>query len=189
MKVLSRMFVLCAVVSSALVTAGCAEHMEDITVAETEGIYIDIGHLKYQVQNSRVLNPADPEDVDLLAGVPETEAPSADETWFAVFILVQNTTSDQTLPTAEEFEIVDTLETKYEPLEIDRAENPWVYAPTTLAPGEELPGLNTAQYNSPVRGAMLLFKLTQESLQNRPLELEVHSPEDPDQVGTVNIDV
>ena len=42
--------------------------------AETEGIYLDVGDLKYQVQISRELNPADIEDRDYLKGLPAGDA-------------------------------------------------------------------------------------------------------------------
>ena len=43
--------------ASVLALAGCGNKVEVRTVAETEGIYIDIGELKYQVQLSRIINP------------------------------------------------------------------------------------------------------------------------------------
>jgi hypothetical protein len=174
----------------ALVASGCGQgHEGPRTVGETEGIYIDVAGLRYQVQLSRILNPADPEDAEYLVGVPEDEAPGADETWFGVFLRVANTTSESTHEAAEEFEIVDTQHNVYEPLEIDHELNPWVYEARTLAPQGLIPDLGSAAYGGPTRGALLLFKPTFESLQNRPLEFEIRSPENPDEVGIINLDV
>ena len=51
-------------------SAGLRQQGGDRTSAETEGIYLDLGDLKYQVQISRCLNPADTEDSSYLRGLP-----------------------------------------------------------------------------------------------------------------------
>ncbi len=54
------------------------------THGETEGIYVDTGDLKYQVQISRQLNPADFEDRDYLTGLPAADRTlPAGQEWFA----------------------------------------------------------------------------------------------------------
>ena len=50
------------VLGAALALAGCGDKLETRTVGETEGLYIDVGDLKYQVQISRIINPYDVED-------------------------------------------------------------------------------------------------------------------------------
>jgi hypothetical protein len=185
-----RMLLASTLAGVALVASGCGQRQEEVrTIGETEGIYVDVGGLRYQVQNSRILNPNDPEDAQYLIGVPESEEPGPEETWFGIFLRVANTTSGETHETAEEFEIVDTQGNVYEPLEIDPEINPWVYEPTTLGPQEILPEPDSAAANGPTRGALLLFKPTLQALQNRPLELEIHSPEDPNEVGIIDLDV
>ena len=86
--------------------------------AETEGIYVSVDDLTYQVQISRILNPASAEDEAYLKGLPEDEEPAADEVWFGVFMRVENET-DEELTAAEGFKIVDTQETEFEPVELD----------------------------------------------------------------------
>jgi hypothetical protein len=190
MKSLLRIASLCLVGALALVAAGCENADEGPTlIAETEGIYLDLAELKYQVQISRQLNPSDPEDAEYLTGLPPEDELEAGEVYFGVFLRVNNLTEDQVLPTADHFEIVDTLENVYEPLELDPTVNNWVYQPRELPPGDMIPEEDTAQFNGPTRGALLLFKLTRETLQNRPLEFEIRSPEDPDTVGIVDLDV
>ena len=56
--------------ASAGALAGCGNKLEVRTVGETEGIYIDVGELRYQVQLSRIINPNDIEDRHYLAGLP-----------------------------------------------------------------------------------------------------------------------
>ena len=78
------------VLSIALVlfAAGCGSS-STATVAETEGLYLDINGLKYQIEMSRYMNQNDVEDSEYLVGLPEgTEQPSADETWFGVWVRV-----------------------------------------------------------------------------------------------------
>jgi len=184
-----RMLLLSTLTGIVLVASGCGErHEGPRLIGETEGPYIDVGGLRYQVQLSRILNPAEAEDASYLVGVPESEQPGAREAWFAIFLRVNNT-SEETHESAEEFEIVDTQGNVYEPIEIDPEINPWVYEAQTLAPGEMIPELDSAAFNAPTRGELLLFKPTLQSLENRPLEFEIHSPENPDEVGIVDLDV
>ena len=182
------MLLVSSVAAAGLFASGCGE-VEDVrTVGETEGLYIDVNDLRNQVQLSRVLNPSDPEDADYLAALPEGEELGPGETWFGVFLRVANTTESTNAATALEFEIVDTLENVYEPVELP-VENLWAYRPTVLEPGEMIPALDSGQFSGPTRGALLLFKLPFETLENRPLEFEIHSPEDPNEIGTIALDV
>ena len=82
-------------VIAALTAAGCGGHTGQRTSAETEGLYLDVGEMTYQVQISRYMNPSDPEDRGYFKGLPEgaTQLPG-DETWFGVFLRVQNETAE-----------------------------------------------------------------------------------------------
>ena len=91
---------------------GLRQQGRDAHGGETEGLYIDVGELKYQVQISRIINPYDIEDRNYLRGLPEgTLPPKADEAWFGVWLRVENTNDKQVArrPPAD-FEIVDTQE-------------------------------------------------------------------------------
>lgn len=188
MRALLRILLLSAVAGAGLFAYGCADSGEPHLVGETEGPYIDVNDLRYQVQISRVLNPSDPEDAAYLQALPEGTELEPGETWFGVFLRVANTTEGTAAQTAEEFEIVDTLGNQYEPVDLPE-ENQWAYEPTVLEPGEMVPAPDSAQSSGPTRGALLLFKLPFETLDNRPLEFEIHSPVDPDEVGTIALDV
>lgn len=166
MSRLCRLLVTAAVLILAL--AGCSRGESQTATAETEGLYLDVNGLKYQVQLSRYLNPNDVEDREYLAGLPEgTTEPGPDETWFGVWVRVQNT-SDEARPSATTWEIHDTQEKVYRPVPNDSV---FAYQPTTVAPGQILPRPDSASGQGPVQGALLLFRVTNESLQNRPLEL------------------
>ena len=174
---------------AALALAGCGNKTEVQTHGETEGIYVQVGGLTYQVQISRQLNPANVEDAAYLKGVPwDIAPPNAEETWFAVFLQVFNET-DEPLPTAEHFIIKDTAEREYEPVKIDASLNPFAYHARRLVGGELLPNRDSAAYAGPTQGELLLFRLTNESLANRPLELEIESPGGEPKQALVNLDV
>lgn len=173
-----RILSLFAVAALALTLAACGNKEETITHGETEGAYLDVGGLKYQVQISRILNPNDNEDRSYLVDVPFAERELApDEAWFGVFMLVQNT-GEEAHEAAEEFEILDTQENKYTPLELG-PDNVFAYRPAPVEPGDILPQQDTAARNNPsVNGGLLLFKVPNSAFDNRPLELEIHSPGD-----------
>ncbi|HKH17596.1 MAG TPA: hypothetical protein VKA57_08735 [Solirubrobacteraceae bacterium] len=172
---------------TALAAAGCGNKVDTAIVGETEGIYVGVDGLTYQVQISRILNEASPEDRAYLAGLPEGEEPAADEVWFGVFMRVENE-GDEELPAAEGFRIVDTQEEEFEPVELDPEVNAFGYEPRPVPPGELLPELNSPASDNTIQGSLILFKLKVQSLYNRPLELVIESSRGGDD-AVVDIDV
>ena len=172
----------------ALLFAGCGNKEEGgVTVADTEGIYLDVDDLKYQVQISRYMNPNDVEDRSYLIGLPASTAqPTGDETWFGVFIRVQNTT-DETIAPANDFEIVDTQDKVYRPIPLDTNINPFAYKPDPIAPKGLIPEADSVASEGTIQGSLLLFKVKTESLQNRPLEFRFKRGSGTE--GVVNLDV
>jgi hypothetical protein len=152
----------------ALVAAGCGRGEGVKTTAETEGLYLDIGGLKYQVQMSRYMNENDVEDREYLQGLGETTPqPAADETWFGVWVRVQNV-SDEPRQAANTWEIHDTQENVYRPVPLD---SPFAFEPGIVPPHTVWPLPDSAAGQGPTQGSLLLFKVRVDSLQNRPLEL------------------
>jgi len=173
---------------AALGAGACGNREEVRTVAETEGPYLDVGHLQYQVQISRQLNPADDEDREFLEGVaPEEAALGRDETWFAIFIRVSND-GEESHPSARDFEIEDTLKQTFEPVPV-RTSNPFAYRPEEIPAGGVFPPPDSAAGNHPIAGSLLLFKLPYKTLANRPLEFRIHSPRVPQTEAVVDLDV
>jgi len=156
--------------------------------AQTEAIYLEVGRLKYQVQLSRILNAADVEDRQYLAGLPSS-APKVDrdETWFAIFMRVEND-SDERATSTDRFEIVDTEDTRYRPVPLDTAGNPFAYTARPLEPGDVQPSPSSAAGQGPIQGELLLFRIPISTLQNRPLQLRFRDPTS-SQVGVVDLDV
>jgi hypothetical protein len=52
-----------------------------------------------------------------------------------------------------------------------------------------MPLLDTPGYDTPSRGALILFKVTLTSLSNRPLELKLEGRKVPQQTGIFTLDV
>jgi hypothetical protein len=177
------------VLAAALVAGGCGNKEDTRTIGQTEGLYIDVGELKYQVQISRILNPSDIEDRNYLTMLPQgTLPPKADEAWFGVWMRVENTNSEKSLPTASNFEIRDTQDNVFRPY--DQTGNPFAYqAVDALGPNAVLPNSESPAGSGPIQGSLILFKLTTTSLANRPLEFRIISPTDPTNVGVVDLDV
>jgi hypothetical protein len=182
-----------AVALVALVAAGCGGGDSPATAiqqtAETEGLYLDVNGLKYQIQMSRYMNPNDVEDQEYLVGLPENAAgPSEDEIYFGVWVRVENTSEDETRPAATTWEIHDTQENVYRPIPVDTEINPFAFEPIDVPPKTVIPLASSAAGQGPIQGLMLLFKIRNESFQNRPLEL-VFSNGGSGQEGTYNLDV
>ena len=162
----------------ALVGAGCGNKHHVTTEAPTEGLWIDVGALDYHIQGSRQLNPAIVPDNKYLTGLPQgVLPPGARETYFGIFVRVENRT-EEAHPVAEEIEIVDTDENVYRPLRLSAEANPFAYQPTVLAPEATIPSPDSAGEFDSTAGALLLFKLPLTAYQNRPLELKIKAPED-----------
>jgi len=169
--------------------SACGDKPAQRTIADTEGPYIDLGELKYQVQISRQLNPRDVEDRAYFIGLPPEEAKLAeDETWYAVFMRVENDT-DEPHPTALSFEIEDTTGKRFEPLELSD-DNVFAYRNDgALKPKELIPTENSAAADGPIGGSLLLFKLTYSALANRPLEMIIKSVQVPQTEAKIDLDV
>jgi hypothetical protein len=178
--------------------AACGKKHETIVEAETEGIYVDVGGLTYQVQVSRELNALDVEDQAYLKGLPpETPPLKPGESWFGVFLRVGNE-EDRPARAAEEFQIHDTSYEEgkicipangcYQPVELDVTANPFAYAPSQLDPDEVYPTTSSVAQEGVVQGSVLVFRMPYVAYDNRPLELKLKAPGS-DVEGTVHLDL
>jgi hypothetical protein len=159
----------------ALGAAACGKSEEDIGVEEParEGLAIDIGGLEYNVFITRELNLAITPDKDYYEGPPAEPGRAL----YGVFLLVCNPQdADQALPSAEEFKVLDNQGEEFEPIELPE-DNAFAYNARELPPGECIPEDGSVAQQGPTAGSMLLFDFPLENTENRPLELEVTSPE------------
>jgi hypothetical protein len=182
-----RLVTLLFVALAALALGACGNKEERVLHGSTEGIYIDVGDLKYQVQISRVLNPNDREDRAYLVDLPADQKLGADENWFAVFMRVENN-SDKAAPATDAYSIKDTQGNIYKPVSMG-PKNVFAYRPAVLQPEDILPLPSTAAAESTIQGSMVLFKIPVANFQNRPLELQIPEPDGGGETGTVDLDV
>jgi hypothetical protein len=166
--------------------AACgAEH--EVKHGETEGVMVETGHLKYQVQISRILNPADWEDRDYLKGLPAGSRLGNGEDWFGVFIRVFNETG-QPHPSASQFVMRDTTGKEFRPVQIDTNANPVAFRSATVAGKSQLPLPNSLGQINTTQGGLLLYKVPSGSFQNRPLVWHVKDPASSDE-AEVTLDI
>jgi hypothetical protein len=181
---------LLATVLAALTLSACGGAKQPTTHGDSEGAYVQAGPLVYQVQLSRELNPFDIEDHQYLAGAPAAARNLAgDQELFGVWMRVQNITH-QVHPMASEFKIVDTLGNVYRPIALP-VTNPFAYVAQNVASdkGQPLyPNPESGVGSGPIKGSMLLFKLSTSVYANRPLELEI-TPPDGGSPSTVSLDL
>ncbi len=181
----SRLLSVLAIALSAAGLAACGEEEEPSLRAETEAAWIEVGELRYQVQISRPLNPGMRADAELLSGLPEDRRQLPPETtWFGVFVRVENDT-EEPHPSSVEFTIEDTQRNTFEPIPVD---NLVAYRPELLPARQRIPNEQTVGAFGQTQGAMLLFQVPIASLDNRPLELLVESPDGRTQ-GAIDLDV
>jgi hypothetical protein len=181
-----RLVTLLPLALAALALGACGNKEERTLHGATEGIYIDVGDLKYQVQISRVLNPNDREDRAYLVDLPADQQLGAAENWFAVFMRVEND-SDKAAPAANAYSIKDTQGNVYKPVSMG-PKNVFAYRPAVLQPEDILPLPDTAAAEGTIQGSMVLFKIPVANFQNRPLVLQIPAPEG-GETGTVDLDV
>ena len=181
----SRLLAVLAIAASSAGLAACGEEEAPNLRAENEGAYIEVGELKYQVQLSRPLNPGLRADAELLSGLPESvQRLPPDTQWFGVFVRVENET-DEAHPSSQEFTIEDTQGATFEPIPVD---NLAAYRPELVPARALIPNEQTIASFGQTQGALLLFQVPVQTLENRPLELLVQSPDGGTQ-GSIDLDV
>jgi hypothetical protein len=181
-----RLSVALLVLAAAVGLAACGNKPQIRTTGETEGAYLNVGPLVYQVQLSRQLNPKDTEDQTYLQGLgPAQSLLTSQQTWFGVFIRVANETDESHLASAD-FSITDTQDDVYRPVP-QASTNPFTFQPRMLPGGQIIPDPNSVAGEGVIQGSLVLFKLPLQALDNRPLELEVR--DSLNNTGRVKLDV
>jgi hypothetical protein len=177
-----------AVVACAVAVSACGNKEAETLHGSTEGAYLDLGGLKYQVQISRLLNPASVEDRAYLLGLNASQRnlPAGQE-WFAVFMRVEND-GEKPARVATDYTITDTQDTKFRPVPLG-GDNVFAYRGGTLQPKDVLPAPDSPAGQGTIQGSLLLFKIPTTNLENRPLELSIRSPAAPGKTATVDLDV
>jgi hypothetical protein len=179
---------------AALALGACGDSHTPLTHEDNTGAggvnsnYVTLGGVKYQVQVSRQLNPYKESDLAYLAGIPQAARyPQPGYLWFAVFLLALNPSSTPA-QSVSSFSLSDTQGNVYYPLTLPGA-NLYAYHATVLAPGQQIPTVDSPGYYSPTQASLLLFKVPVSVYDNRPLVLTLTDPTDPSQTATVTLDV
>ncbi len=181
-----RAIVLAACLAALL--GACGGDTTNNRTASNEGVYVDVGHLKYQVQLSRELNPYDLEDSSYLLGLAPADAKlTPQEAWFGVFMLALNK-HDQAYMAAHTFYVTDTQGLSYKPTPVP-GPNPFAYHAVLIAGHEQLPLKGSTADLGPTNGQVLLFKVPLTAFDNRPLVLHIVDPADAKSQATVDLDV
>ena len=167
----------------ALVVLGVAGCGNDLGKQADEGIPIQLGDLKFTVQETRFLNPAQADDKEYLAG-QQLPTP-AGKLYLGVFLTIHNSGDNAVrVPTNAEMSVVDTTGAAYQsiPSHTDFA------APlgSLLPSGADIPAPGSAAANGPTQGALVLFLVDQNISENRPPKLEIDSQ---GETGEITLDI
>ncbi|HEV2981121.1 MAG TPA: hypothetical protein VGX51_06790 [Solirubrobacteraceae bacterium] len=177
-----------------LALAGCGSSHTHVTTGTYAGEgganapYLDVGPLAYQVQLSRQLSPFDTEDSSYLAGLTAGQSLlTPAQEWLGVFLQVFNKTSIPH-PAATALIISDTQGNLYTPV-VPGATNEFAYRAGIVPAESRVPVLDSVAANGATQGALLLYKIRIESLQNRPLKITIVDPNNASKRATATLDV
>jgi hypothetical protein len=146
--------------------AGCGNNLGK---EADEGVPIQLGDLKITVQETRFLNPAQPDDKDYLQGQPPAPPSKA---YLGVFLTMHNEGDHAvSVPTAGQLSVVDTTGAAYPAVPSSTPFAAPLGAP--LPGGGDIPAPDTPAANGPTQGALVLFLMNQGVTENRPLKLEI----------------
>jgi hypothetical protein len=166
-----------ALVALAAAVSACGEEAESEVV---EGEPLEIGDLHYNVQITRFLNPDDTEDAEYLVGQPE---PEPGKEYLGVFMVIENE-GGETVASADGYTVIDTLQQEFEPVE---SESPYALGIGDDVPADgQLPIADTTAATGPNQGSLLIFPVSTDVSENRPLKLEI---EGSDGSGEVILDI
>jgi hypothetical protein len=179
-RLLGAVLVVVAAIALGVLVSGCDTAPENANQV-TEGQGIKLGDLLYNVQITRILNPDDPEDKAYLVG--QKPLPP-DQYYLGVFMRIDNEGSSPA-QVAGDFKVVDTVGTTFEPL---ASESLFALKPgEEIHGGDELPQPESTAANGPIEGTMVLFRITESAIQDRPLTLEI--PASDGSTGEVELDI
>ncbi len=166
--------------ASGALLSGCVSNPENATSVD-EGQGMQLGDLLYNVQITRFLNPKDDEDKAYLQGQPPLPS---NLYYLGVFMQIQNK-GDTAQQIPKDFTIVDTEGTKFKPVPSHS-----LFAlglGTNVAADGEVPPPESTAANGPIQGSMVLFRVDDRSIEDRPLILHIPSSSGP--AGEVELDI
>ena len=156
-----------------LATAGCGKDKDEEAVRE--GLGVNVAGLKYTVYLTRQLNQHDAEDRGYYQG-PE---PKPGFTYYGVFIHVCNEKGGtfRTPVEPETLIVKDNQGNEFEPLPAPSS-NVFAYRPRPLSKDACVPEGGSAAATGPTGGAVLVYRFPVQTLENRPLEMEIEGTDE-----------
>jgi hypothetical protein len=146
----------------------------DAGEAHREGLALELQGISYNLFLTRQLNLEDVTDRGYAEELPGAPPGSA---YYGIFLEACNV-SEEPLRTATAFRVIDSAGNEFEPIDLD-PDNPFAYQPITLEPGDCIPEEGSLANAGPTSGALLMFELPLEAVENLPLELVVNDGFDP----------
>jgi uncharacterized protein YndB with AHSA1/START domain len=156
----------CVLAAAATAATGCQREAEK-GEPKREGLGAEVAGLKYNVFITRQINQRLASDRGFYDG-PE---PKPGFTYYGVFIKVCNETEGFKRP-VDHFVVKDSQGNEFEPIE-QEADNVFAYHSRRLSKGACVPEAGSPPADGPTGGALLLFEFPVQTLENRPLELEI----------------
>jgi hypothetical protein len=138
-----------------------------------------IGGVEYEAMLGRPVDPGNPVDAAIVAGLPARDRRvAAGETLFGAFIATTNDASARRR-TADRIELRDQEGHVYRPLALP-ATNRYAYSQRLLRPGVRIPALGSpADDNLAATGRLLVFRIPTQAYASEELELVIHDPSHP----------
>ena len=174
----SLLFPLIAVVVCSFVLigalAGLVVGVKRTNAASPDYRVVSAGGLQYEAMLGRPIDPQDPVDKAIIAGLParERQVPRGD-LLFGAFFAVSNTGA-RAISSADRIELRDDTGHVYKPVRLPAA-NPYAYSPRAIPPHTRAPLDGTgAADNLAATGLLLLFRVPSGAYENGVLELVIH---------------
>jgi hypothetical protein len=167
MRLRSRRSAIAACAVAALIAAGCGEEEHD--EPKREGLGAEVAGVKYTVFITRQINQHLASDRYFYRG-PE---PKPGFTYYGVFLKVCNEGEGfRRSIEYDDFHVKDSQGNEFEPIELE-GDNAFAYRARRLSKGACIPEAGTPAATGPTGGALMLFEFPIQTLENRPLELEI----------------
>ena len=155
-----------ACAAAAVLAVGCGEEKHE---PKREGLGAEVAGIKYTVFITRQINQHLASDRAFYRG-PE---PKPGFTYYGLFLKVCNEGEGFRTPIAyDHFHVRDSQGNEFEPVELE-GDNAFAYRARRLSKGACVPEAGTPSATGPTGGALMLFEFPVQTLENRPLELEI----------------
>ncbi len=176
---LTRLLAALAALSLCVTLGACG--LDESKTDIREGVPVELGELQYNVLFARYLNPDDVEDREYLVGQP---APGPDQLYLGVFVQILNKDKESAQTIPADLTLVDSEENEFFPLP---SESPYALRlGGSVGPEDQVPALDSVAEIGPIEGSMVLFSITDETTEARPLELFIPGEDGP---AIVELDV